>query len=75
MNNIISNKDTETWINYIITNYKQGLLLFMVVLIIYSVEYIAYINSIFYGRLSMPSIPGIPNSSQISTKKKLNRKR
>jgi hypothetical protein len=67
MNNIISNNNTETWITYIMTNYKQILLLIMVVLIIYLVEYIAHFNTIFYGMLAMHSIPGVTNSLQTST--------
>ena len=70
MNDIIRKNATETWVNFIITNYKQVLLLLMVVLIIYSVEYLAYVNAMFYGMLAMPSIPGVTTSSQIPTKKK-----
>ena len=70
MNDIISNTTSETWMDFIMTNYKQILLLFVVGLIIYVVEYMAYFNTIMYGMLAMPSIPGITNSSQIPTKKK-----
>jgi hypothetical protein len=75
MNNIIRNNDTETWINYIMTNYKQILLLIMVVLIIYWVEYIAHFNTMFYGMLAMPSIPGVTNSMQISNNKNPKKKK
>ena len=70
MNNIIRNNTSETWMDFIISNYKQVLLLIMVVLIIYSVEYLAYVNAMFYGMLAMPSIPGVTNSAQIPTNKK-----
>ena len=65
MNDIIRNNTIETWVNCITSNYKQLLLLIMVVLIIYSVEYMSYINTILYGMLAMPTIPGVTNSSQI----------
>jgi hypothetical protein len=42
----------------------------MVVLIIYSVEYMSYVNAMVYGMLAMPSIPGVTNSSTIPTNKK-----
>jgi hypothetical protein len=70
MNDIIRNNAIETWVNCIITNYKQILLVIMVLLIIYSVEYMAYVNTLLYGMLAMPSIPGVTNSTQIPTKKK-----
>jgi len=70
MNDIIGNNATETWVNCIMSNYKQVLLIIMVVLIIYSVEYVAYVNTMLYDMLAMPSIPGVTNSSQILTNKK-----
>ena len=70
MNDILRNNTMETWVNCIITNYKQILLLIMVILIIYSVEYMAHVNAVVYGMLAMPSIPGVTNSSQIPTNKK-----
>ena len=75
MNDIIRNNTIETWVNCIMSNYKQILLLIMVVLIIYSVEYMAYVNTLLYGMLAMPSIPGVTNSSQISTKKNPKKKK
>ena len=75
MNNIIRNNTSETWMDFIISNYKQVLLLIMVVFIIYSVEYVAYINTIWYDMLAMPSIPGVTNGLQIPTKKKKKMKR
>ena len=74
MNDIIRNSDTETWANFIISNYKQWLLLIMVFLIIYCVEYISYVNIMFYDMMSMPSIPGVTKSLLISTKKNKNKK-
>jgi hypothetical protein len=70
MNDIIRNNTSETWVNFIMSNYKQVLLLIAVILIVYTVEYTAYVNEIFYGMLARPSIPGVTNSSKISTKKK-----
>ena len=70
MDNIIRNNTTETWLNFINSNYKQLLLVLMVVLIIYSVEYIVHVNTILYGMLATPNIPGVTNSSKIPTKKK-----
>ena len=48
MNDIIRNNTIETWVNCIMSNYKQILLLIMVVLIIYSVENMAYVNTLLY---------------------------
>ena len=70
MNDIIRTNASETWVDFIIANYKQVLLLLMVFLIIYSVEYLSHVNAMLYGMLAMPSIPGVTNSSQISAKKK-----
>jgi hypothetical protein len=70
MNDIISNNTSETWIEFIMSNYKQVLLMIMVVLIIYSVEYVVYVNTIWYDMLAMPSIPGVTNVSQLSIKNK-----
>jgi hypothetical protein len=77
MNDIIRNntpiKD-ETWFNFVMTNYKQILLLLMVMLIIYWVEYLAHFNTLFYGMLAMPSIPGVTNTTQIVANKKKKKK-
>lgn len=70
MNDIIRNNTSETWLDFIISNYKQGLLLIMVVLIIYSVEYVAYINTIWYDMIAMPNIPGVTNGLQLPSKNK-----
>jgi len=73
MNNIIKNNTPikeETWINFVITNYKQILLLLAVVIIIYWVEYMAHLNTLLYGMLAMPNIPGVTNASQIKVNKK-----
>ena len=75
MNDIIGNNTMETWVNHIISNYKQVLLVLMVFLIIYSVEYMSHINTLLYGMLAMPSIPGVTNSSQVSTKKNPKKKK
>jgi uncharacterized membrane protein YesL len=58
------------WINFIISNYKQILLLLVVMVIVYWVEYLAHFNTLLYGMLAMPSIPGVTNTSQFPTNKK-----
>ena len=70
MSNIIRNNTSETWVNFIMANYKQVVLLVIVFLIIYSVEYVSYVNAMVYGMLAMPSIPGLTNSYQNPTNKK-----
>ena len=45
-------------INYIIENHEKFILLAMVFIIIYFVDYITYINSILY---TTPVIPGLPS--------------
>jgi hypothetical protein len=78
MNDIIRNKTPvkeETWFTFVMTNYKQILLLLVVVLIVYWVEYLAHVNTLVYGMLAMPSIPGVTNSSQIVANKKKKKKR
>jgi hypothetical protein len=47
----------------------------MVVLIIYSVEYISYVNAAVYGMLAMPSIPGVTNGLQLHSKNKIKNKK
>lgn len=73
MNDIIRNNapaNEETLITFIISNYKQILLLLLVALIVYWVEYLAHVNTLLYGMLSMPSIPGVTNSSRDTANKK-----
>jgi hypothetical protein len=73
MNDIIRNNapvKEETWFTFVMTNYKQLLLLLVVVLIVYWVEYLAHVNTLVYGMLAMPNIPGVTNSSQIPANKK-----
>jgi len=73
MNDIIRNNahiENETWFNFVMTNYKQILLLLVVGVIVYCVEYLAYVNTLVYGMLAMPSIPGVTNASQTPAYKK-----
>jgi len=73
MNDIIRNNapiKEETLFNFVISNYKQILLLLVVAVIVYWVEYMAHVNTLLYGMLSMPSIPGVTNTSPISANKK-----
>lgn len=53
--------DIRSIIHYIITNYEQFLLLLVVIVIIYTVDYISNMNAIIF---SVPQIlPGITNIS------------
>ena len=53
--------DIRSIIHYIITNYEKFLLLLVVIVIIYTVDYISNINAIIF---SVPQIlPGITNIS------------
>ena len=63
MNDIIS---SESWMDFIVSNYKQIFLLFIVVFVIYCVEYLTYFNARFFV---MPIIPGVPNTPPIQIKK------
>jgi len=69
--NNINNDDTHNleWefnsvINYIVFHYKQFILLLIVFIIIYMVDYVSNINSIIYGVVQIPGI----NSKDISKK-------
>ena len=58
MNDIIRNNapiKEETLFNFVISNYKQILLLLVVAVIVYWVEYMAHVNTLLYGMLSMPA--------------------
>jgi hypothetical protein len=63
MNDIIS---SESWFDFVISNYKQIFLLIIVGLVIYCVEYLTHFNARFF---TMPIIPGVTNISSISIKK------
>ena len=78
MNDIIRNNspvEDETLFNFVITNYIQIFLLIVVVLIVYFVEYLSHVNTLLYGMLSMPPIPGVIGSNLYSANKKKKTKR
>ena len=47
--------------HFLIKNYKQIILLLLVFLIIFVVEYITYINAVFFNIITKPMIPGVSN--------------
>jgi len=61
-------------IDFLIKNYKQILLLLVVFIIIFIVEYITYINAVFYNIVTKPVIPGASNISILLTQKQNKRK-
>ena len=48
-------------ISYVIENHHKFLLLLLVFVIVYFVDYITYINAMLYG---VTSVPGLPNLKQ-----------
>ena len=69
MDDIINDNNSESWVEFVMSNYKQILLLIAVGLIIYFVEYLVYFNSRFFA---IPIIPGLQNvaSTHIRKQKK-----
>ena len=49
---------------YIVDNYKQIILLLLVFVIIFIVEYITNINAIIYGVTQIPGISGAPSPTE-----------
>lgn len=47
--------------HFLINNYKQIILLLLVFFIIFIVEYITYINAVFFNIVTKPMIPGVSN--------------
>ncbi len=75
--NNINNDDTHNleWefnsvINYIVFHYKQFILLLIVFIIIYMVDYVSNINSIIYGVVQIPGINSKDTSKKASNPKK-----
>lgn len=58
--------NSESWIDFVMSNFKQILLLIMVVLIIYCVEHLVHFNAMFFV---MPIIPGVTNVASTHIKK------
>jgi hypothetical protein len=59
---------------YIVDNYKQIILLLLVFIIIFIVEYITNVNAIIYGVTQIPGISGAPPASE-HKKSYVNRKK
>jgi len=62
-------------IDFLIKNYKQILLLILVFVIVFMVEYITYINAVFYNIVTKPVIPGVSNVSAPPITQKNKRKK
>lgn len=64
----------QSLFTYIVDNYKQIILLLLVFIIVFIVEYITNINAIIYG---VTQVPGISSASSPSEHKKshVNRKK
>jgi hypothetical protein len=77
MNNNIDNEDIDFFnidsvIKYISSNYTQFLLLILVFLIIFIVDYVSNLNNMIYGATQV--IPGIASSAKPDEIKKTNKK-
>jgi len=68
--------DIKSIIDFIIDKYKQLLLLLLVFIIIYAVDYVTYYNNLFYAMA--PNVPGVtqkqPEQIKSNTFKKNRRK-
>ena len=64
--------DVDSVIQYILSNYTQFLLLLLVFIIIYVVDYISNVNNILFSATQI--IPGINNSINLIENKKTNKK-
>ena len=78
MNNNIDSEDIDFFninsiIDYISTNYTQFLLLFLVFIIIFMVDYVSNLNNMIYGSAQV-MIPGISASLKPLEIKKTNKK-
>lgn len=56
--------------HFLIKNYKQIILLLLVFFIIFIVEYITYINAVFFNIVTKPMIPGVSNVIPVKQNKK-----
>jgi len=63
--------DDLSVLNYVIQNYHKFILLILVFLIIYFVDYISNINAVIYGS---PQIPNVLNNSINIKKPRKNKK-
>ena len=76
LNKLYLNSDMKSIIDFIIDKYKQILLLLLVFIIIYVVDYLTYYNNLFYAMA--PNVPGVtqkpPDQIKSNTFKKNRRK-
>lgn len=75
LNKLYLNSDMKSIIDFIIDKYKQILLLLLVFIIIYVVDYLTYYNNLFYAMA--PNVPGVtqkpPDQIKSNTFKKKTR--
>ena len=76
MDNFNYNNETESILsniknsmNYVIENHHKFILLVLVFVIIYFVDYITYINSILYAAPPIPGLPSLNTPIQLPGKK------
>jgi hypothetical protein len=69
-NNDFSFTNIKSVINYVIINYEKFLLLLLVCVIIYFVDYITYINTFIYGGQQV--IPGLSSLAIPTPKDNMN---
>ena len=76
LNKLYLNSNMKSIIDFIIDKYKQILLLLLVFIIIYVVDYLTYYNNLFYA--IAPNVPGVtqkpPDQIKSNTFKKNRRK-
>lgn len=56
-------------VNYVINHYEKFLLLLLVVLMVWAIDYITNINTILYGATQIPFLPASSNNSPPPIKK------
>lgn len=54
----------QSLFTYIVDNYKQIILLLLVFIIVFIVEYITNINAIIYGVTQIPGVSSAPTASE-----------
>lgn len=55
-------------VNYVINHYEKFLLLLVVFLLIWCIDYITNINTVLYGATQIPFLPASTNNTIISSK-------
>lgn len=61
-------------INYVINHYEKFLLLLIVFLLIWSIDYITNINTLLYGASPIPFLPSSATNNQTPSIKKTKKK-